>query len=115
MKTGARTVPAGARAHIETCESCSGFAGRLLAAEEVLGEPRAEHLPDDWFAARVRNSLPDNAQLVGLAAMRFLPATLALTLVLSVWCWLATPGPGSLFEQSPTDDLLAWTLEDDSP
>lgn len=100
-------------AHLRSCPGCSAFARRLGVAEETLRQHHAHHQPDPYFAQRVKAALPDAPDVLGWAAVRLLPGTLAAALVLSVWCWIATPGPDSLVEQSPTDDLLAWVIEED--
>lgn len=99
--------------HLASCDGCTEFARRLDLAQADLGAHQGDHLPHPAFAQRVRASLPGDTDLIGWAALRLLPATLALTLVLSAWCWIATPGPQALFEQSPTDDLLSWALEEE--
>lgn len=99
--------------HVDACDGCTEFARKLDLARATLRAHQGEHRPDAAFAQRVRASLPGDTDLIGWAALRLLPATLALTLVLSAWCWIATPGPQALFEQSPTDDLLSWALEED--
>ena len=99
--------------HLDSCSECAEFAAKLDLAHAALRAHRGDHQPGPGFAHKVRESLPAGADLIGWAALRLLPATLALTLVLSAWCWLATPGPQALLEQSPTDDLLSWALEED--
>jgi hypothetical protein len=99
--------------HLRGCSGCSGFARRLGLAQEILQEHHGQHQPDAYFAQRVTATLPETPDMLGWAAMRLLPATLAAALVLSVWCWVATPGPGLLVEESPTDDLLVWVMEED--
>ena len=47
---------------------------------------------------------------LGWAAVRVLPATIALLLVLAWLAWQITPDPDSLFAASPTDDLPTWVL-----
>lgn len=101
------------RDHLRSCPGCGEFAEQLGFAQAALREHHGRHQPDAYFAQRVTAALPDAPDMLGWAAMRLLPATLGVALVLSVWCWFATPGPGSLVEESPTDDLLAWALEED--
>jgi hypothetical protein len=99
-------------AHLEGCAACSGFAASLTAARQLLGEHHAGVEPDAAFAARVVAALPGGAHdLLGRAALRLLPAALALVLVLAGWTLIASRRPASLVEQAPTDDLLAWALE----
>lgn len=110
-----------AQDHLRSCPACREFAGRLELTRQTLEEHHGNHQPDPLFAQRVTAALPDAPDMLGWAAMRLLPATLAAALVLSAWCWIATPGPGSLVdslaesvvEEAPSDDLLAWVLEED--
>lgn len=107
-------LPEGVTAHLSSCPDCAGFAEKMHLARAAFRAHRSDHVPGPGFAYGVRAALPGRADLLGWAALRLLPATLALTLVLSAWCWVATPGPQALLEQSPTDDLLGWVLEDGS-
>ncbi|MGB6640495.1 MAG: hypothetical protein WBG67_06965, partial [Thermoanaerobaculia bacterium] len=67
--------------------------------------------PDAGFSARVVAALPNSSpDVLGWAAIRLLPATLALALVLTVWALAATPSPTSLLEQSVDEDLWTWIL-----
>jgi hypothetical protein len=69
--------------HLDACAACSAFAVRLDA---VRGGLRAHHAgvePDLAFASRVRARLSGDASAaLGLAALRLLPVTAALLLVL---------------------------------
>lgn len=99
--------------HLERCPACADFSERTRLVFEALGERRSAVIADAGFAARVVQSLPENAEdFLGWAALRALPATLALSLVLGAWCWSATGAPATLLEESPTDDLIGWVLED---
>lgn len=100
-------------AHLAGCDECAAFRRRLDLARESLRDHQADHLPDPHFAQRVSASVPGDADQLGWAAVRLLPVALALTLALTAWAWLATPGPSAMFEQSPTEDLLGWVLEED--
>ncbi len=103
--------PAGVTEHLAGCPACERFASRLRTAQEVLREHHAGAEPDPAFAARVKARLPGSQELLGRAALRLLPVTLALALVLAGWCLVATPGPRSLLAESSGDDLLTWVLE----
>ena len=101
--------------HLEGCCGCADFSKRARLAVEVLGERESAVIADSGFAARVVQALPEGTEnLFGWAALRVLPATLALSLVLGAWCWSATGAPATLVEESPTDDLIGWVLEDGS-
>ncbi|MEE8278425.1 MAG: hypothetical protein V3R89_06865 [Thermoanaerobaculia bacterium] len=97
--------------HLESCPACARYAARLKVAVRLLRSHHAELEPAAGFAARVVAALAEPAPLLGWAALRLLPATLALVLVLSGWCWLAAPSPSALLSESPIDDLLSWVLE----
>jgi len=97
--------------HLKDCGSCGRYAARLAAAREMLREHGAQVEPGAGFAARVTAALPSTPELLGWAALRLLPATLALAVVLAGWCLVAAPSPGALLEEGPSDDLLAWTLD----
>lgn len=100
--------------HLEDCPECARFLARARLAAETLGERRSAVIADAGFAARVVEALPQKADdLFGWAALRVLPATLALSLVLGVWCWRTTGAPSTLLEESPTDDLIGWVLEEE--
>lgn len=102
---------AGVLEHLEKCPGCSCFAERLRLAEDLLRHHHSEIEPDAGFAGRVVAALPSSSSdLLGWAALRLLPATLALALVLTVWALAATPSPTSLVEQSVDEDLLTWIL-----
>jgi hypothetical protein len=101
--------------HLGSCAACSRFERDLGLARELLQAHRADHQPDSHFARRVTANLPGDTELLGWAAFRLLPAALALLLALSLWAWSSTPGPRTLVETSPTDDLLAWAIEEDAP
>jgi hypothetical protein len=96
--------------HLAECEECSRFAARLEEATRVLGERPPLVTPDAGFAARVVARLPERDPLLGLAAIRMLPAAAALLLVLGIWALLGTSTPSELTTASPTDDLVAWVL-----
>lgn len=110
-----RVSPSAAR-HLESCAECADFATRFATTRDGLRRHRARVLPDAGFAARVTAALPaaDSGDEVSRAALRLLPAAIALTLVLGVWAWLGTSSPASLAETAPTDDVLAWVLENGS-
>jgi hypothetical protein len=110
----ADTPEAGVLEHLEECSGCSRFAERLRLAEDLLHNHHSGIEPDAGFAGRVVAALPtSSSDVLGWAAIRLLPATLALALVLTVWALAVTPSPTSLVEQAVGDDLWSWIL--DSP
>ena len=97
--------------HLEGCPTCGRYAARLETVGRILQGHHVAIEPEADFAARVVARLPEPDPLLGWAAQRLLPATLALVLVLWGWCWLVAPRPSALLAESPTDDLLSWVLE----
>jgi hypothetical protein len=80
-------------------------------ARELFSDHHAGAEPDAGFAARVVAALPDStSEVLGWAAIRLLPATLALALVLTLWALVVTPSPTSLVNQSADEDLWSWIL-----
>src|SRR5436190_15930265 len=80
------------RAHLDACAGCAAFAQRLDATRLVLRSRRSDFVPDPAFSARVVAALPGTTELLGWAAVRLLPAALALALLCG-W-YGATRGPG---------------------
>ena len=114
---GVDRVPGAVARHLETCESCAAFGASFETARDSLRRHRTRVVPDGGFAARVTAGLaaPEpSADAMSRAALRLLPATLALALVLGAWCWLGTSSPAELAETAPSDDVLAWVLESGS-
>ena len=114
---GVDRVPAASARHLESCDDCAAFAATFEAARDSLRRHRTQVVPDAGFAARVTAGLaaPEpGADAMSWAALRLLPATLLLALVLGAWCWLGTSSPAELAETAPSDDVLAWVLENGS-
>ena len=97
--------------HLDRCRACGAFAERLERAREALRGHHAGAEPDPAFAARVVARLPRRAPTIGWAALRLLPITTALLLVLSAWVWLGTKPPSEMVASGPTDDLVGWVLQ----
>ena len=83
------------------------------AMAPYLREHHGNVEPDAAFAARVAARLPQgSAEVLGWAASRLLPATLALALVLAWFALGAAPvQPTANEDSAPTDDLVGWVLE----
>ena len=98
--------------HLASCAACARFAERIGVARRILAEQHGAFEPDEQFANRVtaRLRIEPTADL-GWAALRVLPATLALLLVLAWLSWQVTPATEARAVSSPTDDLLSWILE----
>jgi len=99
--------------HLENCSDCRRFAERLQAARRFFKEHHGNVAPDAAFAARVAARLNGGpAEMLGWAASRLLPATLALLLVLAWFAFRAEPVQQIANEEmAPTDDLLSWVLD----
>ena len=98
--------------HLRECAGCGAFASRVQLARETLQDHHAGIEPDATFADRVAARVrEDSVELLGWAAARLLPVTLALVLVLA-WFALGSPSeiPGEAVPP-PTDDLLLWVVE----
>jgi hypothetical protein len=100
------------RIHLESCAGCAAFARRLGLARDVLRTPASALDPDPGFARRVASRLPQTSELLGWAALRALPAALALALALS---WIdgrllsqtgPLEGPASLLADEPDSALV---------
>lgn len=112
LTLGHGTKAYGLDAHLADCSACRGYASRLATAQKMFREHHGDVLPDAGFAARVVARLPDPAsEVLGWAALRLIPATLLLALVLA-WVALDTPATTIVEETvAPTDDLVSWILE----
>jgi predicted anti-sigma-YlaC factor YlaD len=98
--------------HLKACPACARYAGRMRVARELFREHHGDIEPDAHFAARIAARLSSEpASRLGWAAVRLLPATISLLLVLAWVSWQVTPNPASLFDESPTDNLLTWVLD----
>ena len=101
--------------HLAGCVTCAWFAARLAHARRALREHHAGVEPDAGFVARVVSRLGRPADLVGFAALRLLPAAIALALVLGVLVQMrptvAEETTASVTEESAGDDLLVWLAE----
>jgi hypothetical protein len=110
----ARRNPAQQR-HIEECGACRIYAARLRTARQLLRGHHGNIEPDADFSRRVIARLPRRSptEVLGWAAVRFLPATVALTLVL-IWFTLQTGAQPTTTETAtlaPTEDLLSWIID----
>ena len=94
--------------HLAGCPACTAFSRRLDAVREALGRHDDRRvIPDEGFARRTVARLPQPAELLGWAALRALPAALALAFVLA-WYGLSQPPPLSalLLDEPSGDELL---------
>jgi hypothetical protein len=90
-----------------------GLAARLEQARTYFRDHHAGVEPDAGFAARVVARLErPPADLLGWAAWRLLPATLALAVVLAWFALRVTPGTWSAALASPAEDPLGWILDE---
>jgi hypothetical protein len=111
LLTAGRTADRAARRHVADCGECGRFAQRLATVERALSEHHASIAPPAGFAARVQAQLPGGDDLIGWAALRLLPATLGLILLLS-WLNLRTPeSPAAEETADPAEAVLTWVLD----
>ncbi len=110
--TRSESAPALIGRHLAQCPACAAFARRVADAQQALNRHHAGIEPDAGFAARVVAALPQPPAPLTWAAMRLLPAALALVLVLAGWVLIDTSRPSTVADQSPTDDVLGWVLHD---
>jgi hypothetical protein len=98
--------------HLRACAACARYARRLDDVRRHLRGHRLDVTPDPGFAARVAARLPHGpGELLGRAALRLLPATLALALLLAWLSWSVAPDPQSLLFVSPAESPLVWVAE----
>ncbi|MCZ6727342.1 MAG: hypothetical protein O7A98_08295 [Acidobacteria bacterium] len=110
MMTGPNANLGAVRRHVADCDECGQFAQRLEAIERALGDHHLQVAPPTGFAARIRTRLGPHDDPLAWAALRLLPATLGLVLLLS---WLNFHG-GESFEaevEDPTTAVLNWVID----
>ena len=104
-----------AAGHLEECAACRGYAERLTLARQALRDHHGNVEPDAGFSARVLARIPDGpTQVLGWAAVRLLPATLALALVLAWFAFQEVPQTTTTTTAeapAPTEDLLSWVID----
>ena len=98
------------RSHVAACPECDSFRRRVDAVVGALGDHHVAITPPPDFVARVRRSLQDDDPLAW-AALRLLPATLGLVLLLS-WLNLRAVEPAATEStDDPTTVVLNWVLD----
>ncbi len=113
--------------HLRGCAGCARYARRLNDARRALREHHTPLVPDGAFVARVREQLdPPAFDLMGRAALRVLPASLALLVALS-WATATfvefadgtvvasndelTELSSNDEQDEPFDELFSWLLD----
>jgi len=90
-----------------------GLPARLEQARLYFRGHHAGVEPDAGFAGRVAARLDrPAAEILGWAAWKLLPATLAIALVLAWFALRVTPGTESVTSVSPTEDPVGWILNE---
>ena len=98
--------------HLDRCDACARYSARIGIARQLFREHHGNVEPDEHFAGRVAARLHvQPAPMLGWAAVRILPATFALLMILAWLSWQATSHPASSFLASPTEDPLGWVLD----
>lgn len=114
--TRGAVLPARLREHLAACADCAGYAERLERVRLGLRDHRLEVEPDAGFAARVASRLERGpGEALARAALRLLPAGVALAAVLLWLAWSLAPDPGSLFVVSPRENPLVWVADATEP
>jgi hypothetical protein len=93
-------------AHLGSCAACARYAARLAEARTLLAR-EGGFLPDAGFARRVIARLPSSAQVLGWAALRALPAAIAIALAIGAFGVLQTPSAeSSLLNDDASPEVL---------
>jgi len=99
--------------HLAGCDDCRKLKAVLDEAGSMLRSRHAGVVPDATFATRVRARLHrEPSQLLGMAALRLLPVTILILVVISWLAFTAAPQVEQVSSDAPTEDVLAWVLED---
>lgn len=101
------------RQHVADCAPCAAYQRRHETVLRALGDHRAVITPPAGFAARVRSRLQPAGDPIGWAALRLLPVSLVLVLLLS-WLNLRLAGEESATLTDPTTAVLSWAIEADT-
>jgi hypothetical protein len=93
-------------AHRESCAACARYAARLDQARAIFAR-ESEITPGPGFARRVVARLPSSAQVLGWAALRALPAAIALALAIGLFGLFQAPSAESpLLEDDTSSEVL---------
>jgi hypothetical protein len=98
--------------HLDGCPSCRRFAESLSEMRRDLRDHHAGHEPDAAFAARVSSRFEsDPGEMVGRAALRLLPIS-AVLLLLLLWISAGTdPREPELTSEESTQATIDWVLQ----
>jgi len=110
MLTAADVGAAALRRHLASCAECARYEKRLEAVFETLGSHHLAVTAPASFSARVRARLRGDEDALGWAALRLLPATLGLLLLLS-WLNYRSVDPDAAASTDPTTAVLSWVLD----
>ena len=103
----------GLQDHLGECADCRRVQDALDEAGAMLRSRHAGVVPDSAFATRVRARLHrEPAAVLATAALRLLPVTVIILVLLSWLAFTAAPQTDAAGFDAPTDDVLAWVLED---
>lgn len=98
--------------HLRECSACARYSERLVLAHRALRAHRGDFQPDGDFARRAVARLSNEpAELLGWAALRLLPASLVLLLVLAWFAAQVSPDFSGGSTAQAGDDPLIWLLE----
>lgn len=114
LKTGAAAGDQDARRHLDECAACRSFAERLQQVRAGLRRHHAGIEPDPAFSQRLSARLEqeDSPLLMGHVALRLLPLSAALLVVLLLVS-AGTPRLENNTAEEPTEDAyISWVLQD---
>lgn len=96
--------------HMNECARCASFRAKLDGWRMGV-QARGEGVnPPPGFVGRVISSLPQRHSSFEWAVLRFLPAGVALVLVLSGWCVLRGWTPSAVTGSLNQDEAMTWLL-----
>lgn len=110
MLTGPGATLGAVRRHVADCDDCAHFAERLEQVERALGDDHLQVAPPIGFAGRIRARLPPDDDPLVWAALRLLPATLGLILLLS-WLNFQSGETDEVELADPTAAVLTWVID----
>ncbi len=98
-----------AASHLASCPACARYAQRLGEARTILSR-QAEVMPTPFFVRRVVARLPSPSQVLGWAAVRALPAAIAIALAIGAFGLLQTPSTENplLVDDTSSEALLTY-------
>ncbi len=116
LRHGPEAAGSTRQAHLKICASCRGFAGRLARVRRGLRHHHAGVEPDPGFTARLRGRLDQGtgASALGRFALRLLPVSAALLLLLILMATRAAPLQAPMSGEDTQEAYISWLLQADA-